>query len=129
MKVFLRHVGTYNDRPVRNGQRLSMHAYARALDITNFNLFDERDNLIQVSTHIRDYVDKNAVFYDEFRQCWAESIPDSCDDQDFETLALLATHALNLVAIACMPTIFIYPFPCVPEARHENDTDNTILSC
>ena len=77
-RVFLRHVGSYNDRPVRNGTRLSNHAYARALDITNFNLYDSEGSRIKVSTYLRDYQGAQAVFYDEFRDCWKDSLPESC---------------------------------------------------
>lgn len=77
-RVFIRHVGSYNDRPVRNGTRLSNHAYARALDITNFNLYDSKGRLSRVSTYQRDYAGNQAVFYDEFRSCWKASLPSNC---------------------------------------------------
>lgn len=77
-KVFVRHVGTYNDRNARNSTRLSHHAYARAWDIVNFNLYDQKGQLTRISTYLRDYSGAQAQFYDEFRDCWRESLPSSC---------------------------------------------------
>jgi len=77
-KVFINHLGSYNDRTARNSTRKSNHAYARALDIKNFNLVDSNGNISKVSTLLRDYKGKQAVFYDEFRQCWKDSMPSSC---------------------------------------------------
>lgn len=76
--VFVRHLGTYNDRNARNSTRLSNHAYARAWDIVNFNMYDVNGNLHRVSTYKRDYVGQQAEFYDEFRDCWKESLPAAC---------------------------------------------------
>ena len=39
-RIFMRHDGSYNNRNARNSKRLSMHAYARAIDIASFNLYD-----------------------------------------------------------------------------------------
>jgi hypothetical protein len=77
-KVFVRHIGSYNDRTARNSTRLSNHAYARAWDIVNFNLYDQEGKLFKVSTLSRDYKNEQAQFYDEFRQCWKESMPATC---------------------------------------------------
>ncbi len=77
-KVFINHLGSYNDRTARNSKRLSHHAYARALDIKNFNLVDNKGNNIKVSTLLRDYSGSQAKFYDSFRQCWKDSMPSSC---------------------------------------------------
>jgi len=41
VQIFIRHLGSYNDRKARNSTRRSNHAYARAWDIVNFNLYDE----------------------------------------------------------------------------------------
>lgn len=78
VKVFVRHIGSYNDRTARNSSRLSNHAYARAWDIVNFNLFDVEGKRYKVSTYLRDYEGAQAKFYDEFRQCWMESLPSRC---------------------------------------------------
>lgn len=78
VRIFLKHFGTYNDRNARGGSNLSMHAYARALDIVNFNLYDSKDGLTRVSTHVRDYKGKTAVFYDRFRECWRQGMPAVC---------------------------------------------------
>ncbi len=77
-KVFVRHLGSYNDRNARNSSSLSHHAYARAWDIVNFNLYDREGNGIRISTLLRDYQNEQAVFYDEFRACWRDSIPETC---------------------------------------------------
>ena len=77
-KVFINHLGTYNDRNARNSSRKSNHAFARAMDIKNFNLVDDRGKVSRVSTLLRDYRGSQAVFYDEFRQCWKDSMPSSC---------------------------------------------------
>ena len=77
-KVFINHLGSYNDRNARNSTRKSNHAYARALDIKNFNLVDDRGRVTKVSTLLRDYNGKQAKFYDEFRDCWRESMPTNC---------------------------------------------------
>lgn len=84
-RVFVRHWGSYNDRPARGSTRLSMHAYARAIDIVNFNLYDAKGTLKRISTHVRDYSGANAVFYDEFRACWKATIPSSCRSSDTES--------------------------------------------
>jgi hypothetical protein len=77
-KIFINHLGTYNDRRARNSKRLSNHAYARAMDIKNFNLVDKRGRKHKVSTLLRDYKGKQAKFYDGFRQCWKDSLPSRC---------------------------------------------------
>ena len=77
-RIFIRHLGSYVDRNARNSSRLSNHAYARAWDIVNFNLYDADGNRTRISTLLRDYVDQQAVFYDEFRSCWRDSLPSSC---------------------------------------------------
>jgi len=77
-KVFINHLGSYNDRNARNSSRKSNHAYARALDIKNFNLVDSRGRVTKVSTLLRDYKGKQAKFYDDFRACWKDSMPSSC---------------------------------------------------
>ncbi len=77
-KIFINHLGSYNDRTARNSTRLSHHAYARALDIKNFNLIDAKGNNFKISTLLRDYKGQQAIFYDSFRQCWKQSMPSSC---------------------------------------------------
>jgi hypothetical protein len=77
-RIFVNHVGTYNNRSARGSRRLSMHAYARALDIANFNLYDSRGQLTRVSTHVRNFRGRTAVFYNEFRQCWRETMSRNC---------------------------------------------------
>lgn len=77
-QVFIKHLGTYNDRTARNSSRLSNHAYARAWDIVNFNMYDKDGKLHRVSTYLRDYKGQQADFYDEFRDCWRESLPSNC---------------------------------------------------
>lgn len=77
-KVFLRHLGTYVNRNARNSSSLSMHAYARAIDITKFILYDQSGVATHVSAHVRDFKGATAQFYNSFRQCWKESMPSSC---------------------------------------------------
>jgi hypothetical protein len=77
-RVFVRHWGSYANRNARNSTRLSLHAYARALDIQNFLLYDAAGTLVNISTHINDYAGTTAKFYDGFRQCWRETMPSSC---------------------------------------------------
>lgn len=78
-RVFIKHFGSYNDRNARGGSTLSMHAYARALDIVNFNLYDVNGVLTRISTHVRDYKGATAVFYDKFRACWKTKMPTICN--------------------------------------------------
>lgn len=78
-RVFIKHFGTYNDRNARGGSNLSMHAYARALDIVNFNLYDAKGTLTRISTHVRDYKGATALFYDKFRACWKTTMPTVCN--------------------------------------------------
>lgn len=85
VRVFMRHWGSYNDRTARGSTRLSMHAYARAIDVVNINLYDAAGKLKKVSTHVRDYSGANAIFYDEFRACWKATIPSSCRTSDTES--------------------------------------------
>lgn len=77
-RVFINHIGSYNDRTARGSSRLSMHAYARALDVKNINLIDSRGNVFRISTHINDFKGATAQFYDRFRGCWKNTMPSSC---------------------------------------------------
>lgn len=77
-RIFINHLGSYNDRTARNSTRLSNHAYARALDIANFNLVDSDGQNHRISTHLSQYSGRQAQFYDEFRDCWQESLPSNC---------------------------------------------------
>ncbi len=78
VKVFIHHLGTYSNRRIRNGRRLSLHARARAMDIVRFNLFNENGKRRTISTYKRHYQGSQAVFYDEFRDCWKSSLPHNC---------------------------------------------------
>ena len=78
VRAFIRHWGTYSNRRVRNGKTLSLHARARAMDIVKFRLFDEKGTKYEVSTLRRHYRGNQAVFYDEFRDCWKNSLPGEC---------------------------------------------------
>lgn len=77
-RVFINHLGSYNDRTARGSSRLSMHAYARALDVKNINLIDSRGNVYRISTHINDFRGATAKFYDSFRGCWKDTMPSNC---------------------------------------------------
>ena len=77
-KVFINHWGTYSNRRVRNTRRLSLHARARAIDIVYFDIFDNNGRRYRISTFKRHYKGKQAVFYDEFRYCWRDSLPRKC---------------------------------------------------
>lgn len=77
-QVFINHLGTFNDRNARNSSSLSNHAFARAIDIKNFILIDRNNQTHKVSTLLRDYRGRQAVFYDNFRQCWKESLSRNC---------------------------------------------------
>ena len=77
-KVFIHHWGTYSNRRIRNGRSLSLHARARAMDIVSFTFFDRNGRGYAVSTHKRHYNGSQAVFYDKFRDCWRNSLPESC---------------------------------------------------
>lgn len=83
-RVFINHLGSYNDRNARNSSSLSMHAYARAWDIVNFNLVDSQGRNHRVHTHINHYHGAQARFYDRFRDCWQESLPGNCRPGDRE---------------------------------------------
>ena len=86
VKVFIGHVGSYANRRVRGGRSLSLHARARAIDIVHFTLFDKDGVGHRISTYKRDYHGSQAVFYDEFRDCWRESMPPSCTRRRSEYL-------------------------------------------
>ncbi|WP_374076018.1 extensin family protein [Bdellovibrio bacteriovorus] len=77
-RVFIRHWGTYVNRNARGSTSLSMHAYARAIDVVKFILYDRNGGTTQVSTHVRDFKGATAKFYNSFRQCWKESMPSAC---------------------------------------------------
>lgn len=94
--VFIKHLGSYNDRNARNSTRLSNHAYARAWDIVNFNMFDEAGQLHRVSTYLRDYKGPQAEFYDEFRTCWRESLPETCKPGNSEYLGSIGHQSSEL---------------------------------
>ncbi len=95
-RIFIRHLGSYNDRNARGSSRLSNHAYARALDIVNFNLYDHQGGHFKVSTYLRDYKGAQAVFYDTFRDCWADSIPSSCRAGNTEYLGSIGHRSSKL---------------------------------
>lgn len=95
-KAFIRHWGTYNDRSARGSTRLSMHAYARAIDVVNFNLYDRSGNLTRVPTHVRNYSGKVAVFYDDFRDCWKSTIPSTCRSSDTESVGSIGHPSSKL---------------------------------
>lgn len=77
-RVFINHIGSYNDRTARNSSRLSMHAFARALDVKYINLIDSRGNVSRMSTNINDFSGATAKFYDGFRSCWKGTMPSNC---------------------------------------------------
>ncbi len=84
VKVLIHHLGTYNNRQTRDGRRLSLHALAAAMDIIKFRLFESSGNSYIVSTFKRHYHGSQAVFYDEFRNCWKQSLPDKCTSGKIE---------------------------------------------
>lgn len=77
-KVFINHLGTYVDRNGRGSSTLSMHAYAKAIDIAKFNLYDSGGKLTQIRNQMSEYRGANALFYNSFRACWKESLPRKC---------------------------------------------------
>ncbi|CAE81019.1 hypothetical protein AB1A81_16715 [Bdellovibrio bacteriovorus] len=77
-RVFIRHWGTYVNRNARNSSSLSMHAYARAIDIVKFIIYDRTGKATSVSTHVRDFKGTTAKFYNAFRQCWKDTMPSKC---------------------------------------------------
>jgi hypothetical protein len=77
-RVFIRHLGTYANRNGRGSSSLSMHAYARAIDIAQFNLYDRFGQVTKVSNEMQNYRGATAAFYDSFRECWKDSMPSAC---------------------------------------------------
>jgi hypothetical protein len=77
-RVFVRHWGTYVNRNARGSTSLSMHAYARAIDVVKFILLDRDGKATSVSTNVRDFKGATMKFYNSFRQCWKESMPAKC---------------------------------------------------
>lgn len=77
-RVFIRHWGTYVNRNARNSSSLSMHAYARAIDIVKFLIYDRTGGVTSVSTHVRDFKGTTKTFYNAFRQCWKDTMPTKC---------------------------------------------------
>lgn len=83
VRIYVRHLGTYEDRGVITKElsaqvALSLHAYGRAIDIAGINMYDTQGRVTKFSSHINDYKGSNALFYDEFRQCWKDSMPSTC---------------------------------------------------
>lgn len=95
-RVFVNHLGTYNDRNARNSSRLSNHAYARALDISSFLLYDEQGQLTKVSTLLRHYTGAQAVFYDRFRTCWRDHLSENCKPGQREYLGSIGHTSSEL---------------------------------
>jgi len=77
-RIFIRHLGTYNNRNGRQSSSLSMHAYARAMDISQFNLYDDSGKVTRISNEMKNYTGATATFYDAFRKCWKDSLPQTC---------------------------------------------------
>lgn len=77
-KVFVRHLGTYVNRNGRNSSNLSMHAYARGFDMAKFIISDSQGTRRSVPLTKVEYKGNNKTFYDNFRQCWKDSLPSSC---------------------------------------------------
>ncbi|XGC82135.1 extensin family protein [Bdellovibrio bacteriovorus] len=77
-RVFISHYGTYANRNARNSTKLSMHAYARAIDIKDFILYDRDKKTTKVSTNVKDFKGSTAKFYNAFRQCWKDTLPSKC---------------------------------------------------
>jgi len=94
--AFIRHIGTFNNRDARGSSRKSMHAFARALDLVNLNLFDSQGRKTLISTHVRDYDGATAQFYNSFRLCWAESMPSSCSPGQTEYLGSIGHTSSQL---------------------------------
>lgn len=77
-RVFIRHWGTYVNRNARGSTSLSMHAYARAIDVVKFIMVDRNGKSTIVSTNVRDFKGTTVKFYNSFRQCWKDSMPSKC---------------------------------------------------
>jgi len=75
-EVYLRHRGTYEKR--EGNDRLNLHSYARAIDIESFQLISATGGAISISAHVDDYQSPTSDFYDSFRRCWADTMPDAC---------------------------------------------------
>mgnify|MGYP006077432979 CR=1 FL=1 len=78
VQVFVRHLGTYSNRNGRGSSALSMHAYARAIDIAQFNLLDRTGQITKISNEMKNYKGATSIFYDSFRACWKSSLPATC---------------------------------------------------
>lgn len=96
VSIFVRHVGTFNNRDARGATRKSMHAFARAIDLVNINLFDSTGRETRISTHVRDYSGATAIFYDELRKCWADSLPPACAPGQIEHLGSIGHTSSQL---------------------------------
>ena len=77
-RVFINHIGTYVNRASRGSTTLSMHAYARGIDLAKIILIGSDGRRTSVGLNVRDYKGAAAKFYDSFRQCWKESMPSAC---------------------------------------------------
>lgn len=77
-QIYLRNLGTYANRNGRGMSVLSMHAYARAIDIAKIILADGSGKLTHVNLHVNNYRGANAVFYDTLRSCWKATMPKAC---------------------------------------------------
>ncbi len=96
VRVFIHHLGTYSNRQARNGGGLGLHALASAMDIVKFELFDSSGNSQVISTFKRHYNGSQAVFYDEFRDCWKESLPGECTPGQIEYQGSIGHQASKL---------------------------------
>jgi hypothetical protein len=76
--MFIRHIGTYNNRNSRGSTTLSLHAYAKGIDLAKFILFNANGSTTVINNTMKNYSGANGAFYDSFRQCWKDSLPATC---------------------------------------------------
>lgn len=71
--MFIRHIGTYNSRNSRGSSTLSLHAYAKGIDLAKFIIFNTNGSTTVINNTMKAYSGANGAFYDSFRQCWKDS--------------------------------------------------------
>lgn len=80
-KIYLTVSNTYRNTNVAGSNRISLHAYARAMDINKISYLDKNNKIIgSFSSHVRDFQNSttNQIMYNKFRECWRQSLGSKC---------------------------------------------------
>lgn len=74
-KVFVRHMGVYNNRTIAGSSKASQHAFGRAIDVAAFEMMDASGKPIgTIDANVKAYKGQNQSMYDSFLKCWGDSV-------------------------------------------------------